>query len=335
MVERIIMMVARPHEGVSSFRGSGRRRKGASVPQQPTEFVASARAESRVDPWIRTLRPVQWTKNALLFAGVVFARKLHDPELLLLAVLAFVSFCALSSAIYIINDLHDVAADRLHPTKRDRPIAAGHISANSARMLALGLATLGLGIAAGVNTQFLLAAMGYLVLMNAYVYLVRAVAIVDVFAIAAGFVVRAVAGALAVNVPISPWLLCCTALLALFLGFCKRRSELAAMDRRAGAVRPVLDEYSLPLLDQLISICAAATLISYAFYTFDARSVPRNGVMMLTVPFVAFALFRYLFLVYRRREGGSPEWTLLRDIPLLLTILCWAGAALIAMYAGG
>lgn len=302
------------------------------MPMHPSELTAGMRVGSRVEPWFQVLRPVQWTKNALLFAGIVFARKLHDPEALGLTLLAFISFCALSSSIYVINDLHDVASDRLHPVKRDRPIAAGQITAGAARVLGVVLAAVGLALAAGVGFRFLLAGAGYLAMMFAYVYFLRAMAIVDVFVIAAGFVLRAVAGALAIAVPISSWLLSCTALLALFLGFCKRRSELVTLDRRAGAVRPVLNDYSLPLLDQLISICAAATLIAYAFYSFDAQSVPRNGVMMLTVPFVAFALFRYLFLVYQRHEGGSPEWTLLRDIPLFLAILCWAVAALVAMY---
>lgn len=304
------------------------------MPQRPSELVAGVGPGSRIEPWLRALRPVQWTKNALLLAGVVFARKLLDPEALILAILALVSFCALSSAVYVIDDIHDSAFDRLHPTKRDRPIAAGQISHGSAWLYALVLALIGLLIAARVGFGFLIAAAAYLALMFGYVYVLRAVVILDVFAIAAGFVLRAVAGAAAVRVPISPWLLCCTALLALFLGFCKRRNELVMMDARAGSVRGALDEYSLPLLDQLITICAAATLIAYAFYTFDARSVPRNGAMMFTLPFVGFALFRYLYLVYRRREGGSPEWTLLRDLPLLLTIACWAVAALTAMYAG-
>lgn len=302
--------------------------------QRSTELVAGARHGSRLEPWLRALRPVQWTKNALLLAGVVFAHKLSDPAALALAILGAISFCALSSAVYVVDDLHDVAFDRLHPTKRDRPIAAGQIGTGGAWTFALALAVVGLAIAAGIGFWFVIVAAAYLALMFGYVYVLRAIVILDVFAIAAGFVLRAVAGAVAVGVPISPWLFCCTALLALFLGFCKRRDELAMMDARAGEVRGVLDDYSLPLLDQLITICAAATLVAYAFYTFDARSVPRNGIMMLTLPFVGFALFRYLFLVYRRREGGSPEWTLLRDRPLLLTIVCWAVVALAALYIG-
>lgn len=302
--------------------------------QRPTELVAGNELSSRIEPWIRAMRPVQWTKNALLLAGVVFARMLLHPESLALAVGAVISFCALSSAVYVVDDLHDAPFDRLHPTKRDRPIASGQIGPGGAWAFALVLALIGLAIAGGIGFWFLITAASYLALMFGYVFVLRAVVILDVFAIAAGFVLRAVAGAVAVHVPISPWLLCCTGLLALFLGFCKRRNELATMDGRAGAVRGVLDDYSLPLLDQLITICAAATLIAYAFYTFDARSVPRNGVMMLTLPFVGFALFRYLFLVYRRREGGSPEWTLLRDRPLLVAIACWAVAALVAMYVG-
>lgn len=305
------------------------------MPQRQTELVAGVEAGGRIEPWVRALRPVQWTKNALLLAGVVFAHKLLDAESLLLAILAMGIFCALSSAIYLIDDVHDLAADRLHPTKRDRPIAAGQITQGSAWLVAFALALLGLIAAASIGFWFLITAAAYLALMFGYVYLLRSVVILDVFAIAAGFVLRAVAGAVAVQVPISPWLLCCTALLALFLGFCKRRNELAMMDSQAGSVREVLNDYSLSLLDQLITICAAATLIAYAFYTFDARSVPRNGVMMLTLPFVAFALFRYLYLVYRRREGGSPEWTLLRDLPLLLTIVCWAIAAVSALYMKG
>lgn len=303
--------------------------------QHPDELVAGIRVGGgRTMPWIRALRPVQWTKNALVLAGLVFARKLLDPEALVLALLAVVSFCALSSAVYMIDDVHDIASDRLHPTKRDRPIAAGQISPGSARVFAVVLVVVSLLTAGWIGFPFLVTAVAYLALMIAYVYGLRAIAIIDVFVIAAGFVLRAVAGAVAVTVPISPWLLCCTALLALFVGFCKRRTELVVMDRQAGAVRRALDDYSLPLLDQLISICASATLIAYAFYTFDARSVPRSGIMMLTLPFVAFALFRYLYLVYRRREGGSPEWTLLRDLPLLLAIVCWAIAALTAMYVG-
>ncbi|MDQ3673873.1 MAG: UbiA prenyltransferase family protein, partial [Gemmatimonadota bacterium] len=224
------------------------------------------------------------------------------------------------------------AQDRRHPAKRFRPIASGRLTPRHALIAAFALLVFGLGIAAVVRPLFLATASGYVALMVAYTFWFKRIVLVDVFVIAGGFVLRAVAGAVAVTVPISPWLLLCTMLLALFLGFCKRRHEITLLGHGATAHRETLAVYSPRLLDQFIATSAASTIVAYSIYTFDAPAVPPNNAMMLTIPFVAFAVYRYLVLVYRHRQGGNPEWLLLRDRPLLAAIAGWAVASVLVLY---
>ncbi len=282
---------------------------------------------------LRAMRPLQWTKNAVVFAALVFDRKLFEFGPLLHSLLAAVAFCGVSSAVYLLNDLKDVDADRLHPKKRFRPIAAGLVTPTQAAVTAALLFALALagGLLDGLRFVGVIAA--YALLMVAYTAGLKTVVILDVFAISAGFVLRAAGGAVAIDVPISPWLYVCTMLLALFVGFGKRRSELSSLAGAAAGHRANLEAYSLPLLDQLIGIVAASTVMAYSLYTFNATSGTREGgAMMLTIPFVVYAIFRYLFLVHRRDLGGSPEALLFADRPLLGAIAGWGFTSIAILY---
>ena len=286
-------------------------------------------------PWLRAMRPKQWTKNAVVFAALVFDLRLGEPDYVAKVVGAFILFCLVSSAIYLLNDLHDVESDRAHPTKRSRPVASGQLSTSSAWIIigALALVAIVGGALLSVKLAAVLAA--YLTLMVAYTYVFKHLVILDVFAISAGFVLRAAAGAVVIDVPISPWLYVCTVLLSLFIGFGKRRHELLLLEGSAGAHRRNLDDYSPQLLDQFIVISAAATVMAYSLYTFAATNLPANQSMMITIPFVVYAIFRYLFLVHRREGGGSPEQMLLGDLPLLSGIALWGVVSVIILYASG
>jgi 4-hydroxybenzoate polyprenyltransferase len=237
-----------------------------------------------------------------------------------------------SSTGYIFNDWLDIDRDRIHPGKRSRPMATGAVSP------ALGLSVAGLLVVAAlvvswlVNPALTLVLASYSILMAAYSLHLKHIVLVDVFIIAVGFLLRAVAGAAAVEVPVSPWLMLCTLLLALFLAFGKRRSELLRLGENAGSHRAVLDGYSIPVLDQFLVITATCSIMSYSIYSFTSESVPGNGIMMLTVPPVMFAVFRYLLLVLRRGEGGAPELLLWRDTPLLVAVVTWSLAVLGVMY---
>lgn len=282
--------------------------------------------------YLRALRPKQWTKNAVVFAALVFDLKLADPSYVARVVGAFVCFCLASSAIYLLNDLHDIESDRAHPTKRLRPIPSGQIPVSMAWALFGALSTLSLAIAALLALELAGVIGAYLVLMIAYTYVLKNLVILDVFSISAGFVLRAAAGAVVINVPISPWLYVCTVLLSLFIGFSKRRHELLLLEDRAGDHRRNLDEYSPQLLDQFILISAAATVMAYSLYTFAATNLPVNHSMMVTIPFVVYSIFRYLFLVHRRDAGGSPEQMLLGDAPLLSGITLWGLVTIAILY---
>ncbi len=278
------------------------------------------------------MRPLHWTKNGVLFAALVFDHRLFELDPLVRTVVAVIVFCALSSGIYLFNDVRDAERDRLHPIKRQRAVAAGTLSRATALAMAAALIAAGLVVAYLVRPEFLLVAAWYVGLMILYSLWLKQWVLVDVLAIAAGFVLRAAAGAVAIGVEISPWLLVCTMLLALLLGFGKRRHELLTLRGRAVRHRANLGAYTARLLDQLIGTSAAATVIAYAIYTFDAASVPRNHSMMLTIPFVVYAVFRYLHLVYARRLGGSPEILLVRDRPLLASILLWGIGSVLILY---
>jgi 4-hydroxybenzoate polyprenyltransferase len=266
------------------------------------------------------MRPLQWSKNALLFAGILFAAKLGDAGRWGEAAALFVAYCAASSAAYLVNDLRDAEHDRLHPVKRTRPIARGELSAEHALVLAAVLAAASLAIAAALGFASLLFLLGFLALQLAYSLGLKHVVLVDVCVIAGLFVIRAAAGAAGVDVRISPWLLVCTALLALFLGLAKRRGELVLVSVEATPGRPALDGYSLGLVDRVLGAVAAATAAAYAAYAVTAHS----AWMALTVPFVVVGMGRYLLLVHRHDLGEEPEHVLLADRVILGCVAAWA-----------
>src|SRR5207342_2652515 len=281
------------------------------------ELVELPRRRSPARAVLAAMRPRQWPKNLLVFAGIVFAAQLGDPVRWAEALAAFVAYCAVSSAAYLLNDVRDVDQDRLHPVKRQRPIARGELSMRAALTLAVVLTAGALGIAGWLGPASVALLLGFAALQVAYSFGLKHIVLVDVFVIAGLFVIRAAAGAEAVNVRISPWLLLCTVLLALFLALAKRRGELVLVGAARTPGRPVLEGYSLALVDQLVSIVAASTVISYALYTFTARPGDR---LMVTIPFVLFGVFRYLLLIHREDVGEEPEHVLLSDRPILLCV---------------
>jgi 4-hydroxybenzoate polyprenyltransferase len=269
---------------------------------------------------LAAMRPRQWSKNLLLYAGLLFAAEFDDPERWVQATAAFVAYCLASSAAYLFNDVRDASHDRLHPLKRTRPIASGAVRSNRALNVAGILATLAVAIVAPLGWGSLAYMAGFLGLQAAYSFGLKNLPLIDVMAISGLFVIRAAAGAEAVDVRISPWLLICTALLALFLALAKRRGELFSTGAD-GPGRPVLSGYSSALVDQLVSIVAACTIVAYSLYTFEARE---GSAMMATIPFVVFGLFRYLQLMHREDLGEEPENVFLTDVPILATIAGWA-----------
>lgn len=278
------------------------------------------------------MRPRQWTKNVLMFAGLLFALKLTDPRAVALSIFAFLLFCLISSAIYLLNDLADIDSDRRHPTKRNRPLAAGHIRPAQAAALAVVLAVLSISLSFAINWRFGLVVIAYGALNLAYSFGLKHVVILDVFAIAAGFVLRAVAGAVAIGVGISPWLYVVTLLGALFIALNKRRHELLLLEAGARHHRRILDEYSPALVDQMTMVVTASIVMGYSLYTFSAENLPRNHSMMITVPFVLYGIFRYLYLIHIKGAGGSPEELILRDRPLLLVSILWVLTSAIIVY---
>jgi len=276
---------------------------------------------SRARAAFAAVRPRQWTKNLLLFAGLVFAAKLGDVTRWLEALLAFWVYCAASSASYLVNDVRDAPHDREHPVKRLRPVASGELPARTALGIAVALVVLAFGGAAVLGWGSVAFLAGFVVLQVAYTAGLKHIVLIDVLTIAGLFVIRASAGAEAVDVRISPWLLICTGLLALFLALGKRRAELVLVGADETPGRPVLEGYSVVFVDQLVSVVAASTVIAYSLYTFTARD---SKAMMVTVPFVVYGVFRYLLLLQRRELGEEPENVLLTDVPLLVTIAAWA-----------
>lgn len=281
-------------------------------------------------PELVAARPRQWTKNLLLFAGLLFAAKLGDASRWAEAVAIFVAYCAASSAAYLVNDVRDADADRRHPVKRLRPVASGAVPPRRAVAIAGFLAALALAVAAALGPWTVVLLLGFFALQGAYTLGLKHVVLVDVLAIAGLFVIRAGAGAEAVEVRISPWLLACTALLALFLALGKRRGELVLVDADRTPGRRVLDGYSLRLVDRLVAVVATATVVAYSLYTLTARD---SRALVVTIPFVAFGLVRYLRLLHRRDVGEEPEHVLLTDVPILVTVAAWAVtcAALLAL----
>jgi 4-hydroxybenzoate polyprenyltransferase len=303
--------------------------RGAGPAGQAERNNAAALAKAL----IKTMRPKQWIKNVVVFAPLVFDEKLFQPALLARTSLAFALFCLISSTVYIINDLVDIEKDRLHPKKRERPLASGALSPGVA-MAAAGLFILiSIPAAFWLDSGFSLILLSYLLLNVAYSFYLKHLVIIDVMVIAAGFVLRVAGGVAVVGVErFSPWLYLVVTLGALFLGFGKRRHELLLLADGADAHRAILAQYTLPFLDQLIALVTSTMVIAYSLYTFSAPNLPDNHAMMLTIPAVLYGLFRYLYLIHVKKEGGAPDELLLSDKPLLATGIVWVLAVIVVLY---
>ena len=295
------------------------------------ERIPVTRGGSRAKALLISIRPRQWTKNLIIYFAFFFtinqAWRLEEPSeairLFARITVAFALFCLITSAVYLLNDVLDAEKDRNHPRKQHRPIAARTLTPSLALSTAFVMAAGGTALAFVVEPLFALVAVVYLATMAAYSTYLKRIIIVDILAISAGFVLRAVAGAVVLDVTISPWLYICTSLGALFLGFAKRLNEVVLAGENASLQRESLEEYSPRFLEQLIAVVAPATLVSYILYTFSAENLPDDDSMMLTIPFVMYGLFRYLYLVQHKNLGESPEEVLLTDIPLIVNIVLW------------
>jgi len=282
---------------------------------------------------IKTLRIKQWTKNALVFFALIFDKQLFQPDALLRTVYGFLLFCLISSAVYIFNDISDIEADRQHPDKKNRPLPSGKLPINVAWAAGIFLVILVLRLSYLLSPSFAAVVLTYLILILVYSKWLKHIPILDVLIIAAGFVLRVHAGVSLITIErFSPWLYVVTTLGALYLGFGKRRAELALLAGNANSHRRVLDGYTIPLLDQYILIVSSTTILAYSLYTFSAPNLPENHSMMLTIPFVIYGIFRYLYLVQSKHAGGAPEDVLLSDRPLQVTILLWGLAVLGIFY---
>ncbi len=282
----------------------------------------------------KTMRPRQWTKNVFIFAALVFDKQLFVVDSFLRTLAGFALFCLISSCVYIFNDLADVEADRQHPDKKNRPIASGKLPVNAAWTAGILFVVITLGLAYLLAPAFALVVAAYFILNLAYSLSLKHVAILDVLIIAAGFVLRVAAGVTLISVErFSPWLYIVMFLLSLFLGFGKRRAELALLAHGAGSHRKVLDGYTLPLLDQYIMIVSGTTIVAYSLYTFSAPNVPENHSMMITIPFMVYSIFRYLYLIEVKHAGGTPEEVLLSDRPFQISMLLWAVTVIAIFYS--
>ena len=280
-----------------------------------------------------SFRPKQWTKNFFIFSALVFDRQLTNSKSVITTLSGFIIFCALSSSVYLFNDLFDIEADKNHPIKKNRPIASGRLSTNLAVIIGVVLSIGALIVAYKLSFNFFLICLAYLSINLLYSKWLKHVPIIDVLVVASGFVLRVAAGVTLVEVErFSPWLYVVTTLLALFIGFGKRRAELALLAGSANQHRTVFEGYTLDFLDQLITIVSGTTIIGYSLYTFSAPNLPNNHAMMLTIPFVLYGIFRYLYLIKVKESGGAPEELLMKDRPLQLTILLWGLSVLIIFY---
>lgn len=302
-------------------------RMGAVLPADREGLMTTLRG------LVQTMRIRQWTKNVVVFAALIFDVKFTQWRPLAGTLAVFALFCLVSSAVYLLNDLVDMEADRAHPDKRHRPLASGRLrpQAAVAAMVALLVVAVPAGFALGTVAGSIL--LGYFLLNLAYSFKLKHVVIIDAVVVAAGFVLRVAAGAVVVQVErFSPWLYVCITFLALLIALGKRRHELSSLAAEAGNHRAILDEYTLPFIDQLIGIITAATVVSYSFYTFSAENLPKNHLMMLTIPFVVYFLFRYLYLIHVRKLGGAPDELLFEDKPLLITAIAWGLFAAAVLY---
>ena len=282
---------------------------------------------------LKAMRPRQWTKNLVVFAALVFDRKLGLPEFYLPVLAGFGLLCMLASSIYLINDLADIEQDRIHPTKRNRPIPSGRLPKNIAVVTALALPVIALPLSFLMDFWFGVILSGYWLHNLAYSFKLKHVVIIDVMMIALGFVLRVGSGVVLVDVKrFSPWLYVCVTLGALFIGLGKRRHELALLEDDANSHRAVLDDYNLPLIDWMIATVASSTIVAYSLYTFSAPDLPANHTMMLTIPFVIYGIFRYLFLIHVKGKGGAPDELIYKDGPLFITAVLWAWSAVLILY---
>jgi len=280
------------------------------------------------------MRPVQWVKNVLIFAGLIFSQNFFSAPLFLKSLFAFALFCGISSSVYLLNDVLDLKNDKLHPMKSRRPLASGELSISSGLFLSLILGGMAIVLSFLLERNLGLIVAVYFFLNLLYSVYLKQMVILDVMCVAAGFVLRAVAGAVVIQVTISSWLVVCTILLALFLGFSKRRHELILLEDNAVEHRKILAEYSPYFLDQMIAVVTASTVVAYAFYTLSPEVMEKLGTryMDLTIPFVLYGIFRYLYLIHQKKEGGRPTRMLLTDKPILINIVLWLVSVFLILY---
>lgn len=283
---------------------------------------------------LKSMRPKQWIKNLLVFAAVVFSRNLFHLESFLATMGAFAAFCLVSGTVYIVNDLVDREGDRRHPTKKNRPIASGRLGTGPAIAGAFAALVIGLGGAFWLDWRFGLLLAGYLVMQLAYSFRLKQLVVLDVMIVAAGFAMRAIAGTFVVHVDLSPWLFVVTILLALFVAIAKRRHELMFLEGGGISHRTVLGKYSETLLDQMMAVATSATVIAYCLYTIAPETVAKFGTsyLILTVPFVLYGIYRYLYLVYQKEMGGTPEKVFLTDLPLIVDLVLYFVSAVLIVY---
>lgn len=300
-------------------------------------FAGSNGILGRLDLLVISARPLEWIKNTIMFAALLFSRNLLEPDLLLKTLLAIGVFCLASSTVYLLNDICDRNEDKNHPIKGLRPIASGALPIAMATQAALLMSIVALTGSFVMNWSFGLITSSYLLLNILYSKWLKHLVILDVFSIATGFVLRVIAGAVVIDVVVSHWLLICTGLLALFLGFSKRRYELVTLSNDASLQRRVLGDYNLHFLDMMIGIVTSATLVGYILYTVSEETIQRfhTDWLLLTVPFVLYAIFRYLYLVYHKDHGGNPSKSFLSDRPLLISIILWVIASGLIIYTAG
>ncbi|MFZ5652577.1 MAG: decaprenyl-phosphate phosphoribosyltransferase [Bacillota bacterium] len=279
--------------------------------------------------YLASMRPKQFIKNLFIFVGIIFSGNLLNTGMLLKVTGAFIVFCLLSGSVYLINDIMDIEKDRKHPRKKHRPLPAGLIPVNGAAVAAAMLSAVSLALAFALSTALGVISSVYLVMMIIYSLYLKHIIILDVFTIAAGFVLRVVAGTEVINVYLSPWAVVCTFFLALFMALGKRRNEKIVLGDSATRHRVSLETYTLPLIDQMISVVTTSTIVSYFLYTFKTG---QSLVSVITVPFVLFGLFRYMYLVYSENSGGSPEEIVTKDRPLQIAVLLWVTASMITLY---
>jgi 4-hydroxybenzoate polyprenyltransferase len=307
--------------------------EATSVSETAAEAQGSRDMPTLARLLLRTMRPKQWTKNVFVWAALLFDHKLFQAGPFLRTLLAFLLFCLISSAVYIINDLVDIEKDRQHPSKRNRPLASGALSPRLALAVAVAMIMLSLPAALWLGTALAVVLYGYLLLMVAYSFVLKNIVIVDVLTIAAGFVLRVAAGVVVVHAErFSPWIYVCMVLLALFVAIGKRRQEIVLMQDGSRETRKILQEYNVKFLDEMLALVSSSTVMAYSLYTFSAPNVPPNHTLMLTIPFVLYGLFRYLFLIHVRGETDPPDVVVLKDKALLLDVVLFAAVAFLVFY---